>query len=608
MSEDNNNFNKSPGVDKSGFAGENPARGMNNKVIGKKFIAAAVIFAVILAAAVAGAWALLNMKSTRDLYFDIEGKNLTMLYEDVKKAYDEGQERLKPYRENVFQSRSEISGKLTPGNIGDVYRQVPPFVWDLVEKGKVIYDTRVDYKGEKSTGRLSYLLEGQSIMEADLFCDGKTIGLSVPAVYDKYFTADIDNIYQVYGKFGIKNGPRKLLKLEDFAGAVSFPEPDIRYVIKDFGRVICENVPKDKVTLNKNIIKSFDSYGKIKGREFTLSLTDDEFKAIAGNLLDRASKDKALLGLTFDNYSQALKLLDEGGYLDSADLRQFKDKLLYDKSPEEAVKFLKDGMGRIKLPEGFKMIVFADSKDRIAERKIVFPFIDADGVKRDLDVLIERIPDSDWKFKAERFDVKLVQAMDNGQNAGIEFGLSSRADQEVKDGQKRIKDGQKRVKDGQKRIYEGYINCANNFWEDFKTRFNLDITDLKDDVTLADKQVINFNIEHIQGKDGVKTDRILGSVSSTSKKNDKRKTININNLIKVGLNLETAGISGVEAEINVKREDRFGVELNLPNITEGNSINLNKATPGEFKGVEEEIRNSFLSFLLKNQPLFQGLQ
>ncbi|NSW90175.1 MAG: hypothetical protein HPY74_05760 [Firmicutes bacterium] len=112
-----------------------------------------------------------------------------------------------------------------------------------------------------------------------------------------------------------------------------------------------------------------------------------------------------------------------------------------------------------------------------------------------------------------------------------------------------------------------HINCINNIWPDFEVLIN------------TRKEMIEDN---------------------------KKKAINTSYSLDINLTCKSLNIENGNILVDIKREDRYGVDFELPDINEATAIDINSIDEEGIKAVQTEIQFTAAKFLLTNQYLINA--
>ena len=62
---------------------------------------------------------------------------------------------------------------------------------DLLEKSRLKVHTELDYKNQRSYGKMDLALAGSNLLGVEGFMDKTKIGFAMPVIYDKYVLMDL---------------------------------------------------------------------------------------------------------------------------------------------------------------------------------------------------------------------------------------------------------------------------------------------------------------------------------------------------------------------------------------------------------------------------------
>ena len=176
---------------------------------GRLIIAAAVI--ILVAVLVYALWHLLARRSAGELYLEAEKKSFSKLVDNIEEKYISFKDKYKPYMEGPYSSRTEISLDV-PGGLGSFGLQNTDAVKGILDKSKLIINTKNDPLKGISASEADLLIERSPFLNAQLFSDSQTIWLSIPDFLpDRYFSVRRDDLGGLYERFSIPVRPLKLI-------------------------------------------------------------------------------------------------------------------------------------------------------------------------------------------------------------------------------------------------------------------------------------------------------------------------------------------------------------------------------------------------------------
>jgi hypothetical protein len=557
--------------------GTGPIKNRNLYILTSAILVIAVI-AVIIFISVG------KNKNVKDLYFEIETKNFVNFMSDIIKKQNDSMAKTKPLREQPSRTRHEISVKLSNlGSGGNQGLNIPEQAIDVINSSKLVLNSRYDLKNDIQTGSLSFLLEGQSFLDINTFLDKNIMGLQIPVIYDKYFVLDKNNVSYAFDRFGIDMPAKKILIPSEINDTLKIPLVEFKDIFTDYIAFMEDIIAEQNISITKNVklkqveypvsnynnpvlqgkneqqdndkqkqqnlvtVKSetsskfgaasllgvvsksdiklepetvYQSQESSNNRSksgkydvFTIKLNEDEFKAVAEKTIDMLCSDKRLFDITLGKTYTVCEMLKDAGYFDlSKDLEAAYNQA---KKYEDINMLKQDLLNIIKyssFPEGFNMALTVDKSGNIVDRKISFAN-KMEGESKRM-----------FSLHAGQFFTRLVIEQESSESKS-ENSLGTDNSNAV------IEIEIIRQEEASRNFI--YINCVNNIWPDFKAAIN---------------------------------------TTKTSSEDNKKKTLNTNYILDIDLTCTELGIEKGNMLIDVKREDRYGIDFTLPEINEDTAI------------------------------------
>lgn len=565
----------------------------------RRMILAAVII-VFIAALIYCAWLVLPRKSTAELYLEAEKKNFEAFAEDIEMKYTSLVNKYRPYMEQRYSSRTELSLKVS-GGLGSLGLGDAGAVMDILGKSKLIVKTRTDPAKGISDTEADLLLERAPFLKARLYSDSGTIWLSIPDFLpDRYFSVRRDDLEGLYDRFSIPVRPMKLISGRQIAASLAFDGKAFRGSADRLADIWAGYLTDDTVTDNGTVAENIGGYST-EGREILVTLDEEKATLLLKELLSAIADDDALLAYTCGNFAGITELLDDAGlfrlfsWLDETGTvllsdheREILEKLNVRRNIEGSRKKLGKAAETYRLRDGFKMRVMLDKNGDIVRREVSLDFLNTAGgnsFKADID--------AGGAFDGHRF-VRLTLTEYDTDDAGSEkrvTGLS--IDSLVNE-----------AKDSQK---EGDIDISYTVaeaGEETRIDIGIDISDKIDSMTM--KRIVNISA----GADisGAVEGSISVAVENTSWENKKQNKTNSTTGIRVDADLPFLGISGLSATMDIADEDVFGIEgFSLPDFGKEAVMDLYAASDEDMDRLEMEIMASFGTFYLNNKHIFDAL-
>ena len=527
------------------------------------YIGLAAIIIIVISAIVITLLLTGRDKNVKDLYLQLERKNLVNRMNEIEKKYNEQMAKTRPLREQPSRTRYEISVKLSRGgdgnnNNGDfAFGFLPAQAVDVINSSKIVINSRYDIKNKIKMSSLSFLLEGQSFLDINAFWDKDLMGIQVPVIYDKYFVFDNNDVSSALRRFGLDIPIRRIILPSDLKEELknknnASPAPsEIRNILEDYISFLEENITEEQVSVSRNTsIESPAAPANEKYDVFTVKLAEEQFKAIASKTTEYLFSDKRFLNATLGQAYSMLGILMDAGYLDLAEsiqgtstygLNEFfephgvqdleKD---FDERAEKLRQAFLDAIENTSFPGGFSMVVGVDKKDRKGT------LASKTGNER------ERL----YNLHSGQHFANIYITQEAGSN----------------------QDGKALIEiETQKLTGVGgsftRINCENNFWPDFEALIN---------------------------------------TRKETDEDDKNKTMYTNHFLDIKLTCRELGMENENILIDIRREDRYGVSFNLPEISEFTVVNINTIDEDAVKNIQTEIQFSALRFILANQYLLDA--
>jgi hypothetical protein len=356
---------------------------------GRLIIAAAVI--ILVAVLVYALWHLLARRSAGELYLEAEKKSFSKLVDNIEEKYISFKDKYKPYMEGPYSSRTEISLDV-PGGLGSFGLQNTDAVKGILDKSKLIINTKNDPLKGISASEADLLIERSPFLNAQLFSDSQTIWLSIPDFLpDRYFSVRRDDLGGLYERFSIPVRPLKLISGREIAANLAFGGEDFRRSAEKPAEIYSEYLTNETVADNgEKAVKIGDLV--TEGREMLVTLDEEKATSLLKGLLTTIADDDALLLYTYGNFAGISELLDDAGlfrlfsYLDetgkitlSSYEKEILAKLNVRKDMDGFRESLKKTAASYRLKDGIKMKVLLDRDGDIVYRDVSLDFAGTAG-------------------------------------------------------------------------------------------------------------------------------------------------------------------------------------------------------------------------------------
>lgn len=560
-----------------------------------------ITVAIIIAAVVYTAWSVLTRKSTEELYLDAEKKLFGEMADNIGKQYASLKEKYKPYMEEAYSTRTELSLKIA-GGLESFGFDDSGAVTGILDKSKLIVKTKTHPVKGISITEADLLLERAPFLNARLFSDPQTIWLSVPDFLpDRYFSVKRDDLEGLYDKFSIPVKPLKLISGRELAANLSFELSTFRNSAEKLADIYSGYLQGGAVADNGQKTINFGG-GMAGGREVLVRLDEENATSLLRELLTAIANDDGLLLYTYGNFASISGLLDDAGlfrlfgFMDETGAmvlsdyeREILKKLNTGGDMEEFRGNLLKAAASYRLRDGIKMSVLLDKSGNIVYREVSLDFLNTEG------------------GASFRTDI----AMGNGTAGYKHVGIAFReydpgsAEEIRRTTELSIRSAAEESKSSQK---EGRIDIDYAITEGSERSeidIGIDISDRTDEKTL--KRLSNIRLEaDISGDVG--EGNIIAVIDNASWSNRKLNKSNRTTEITLDADLPFLGISGFSATMSIAVEDSFGIEdFSLPDPDESAVMDLYTASGEDLDKLEKDIMASFGSFYLNNKYIFDAL-
>ena len=560
-----------------------------------------ITVAIIIAAVVYTAWSVLTRKSTEELYLDAEKKLFGEMADNIGKQYASLKEKYKPYMEEAYSTRTELSLKIA-GGLESFGFDDSGAVAGILDKSKLIVKTKTHPVKGISITEADLLLERAPFLNARLFSDPQTIWLSVPDFLpDRYFSVKRDDLEGLYDKFSIPVKPLKLISGRELAANLSFELSTFRNSAEKLADIYSGYLQGGAVADNGQKTINFGG-GMAGGREVLVRLDEENATSLLRELLTAIANDDGLLLYTYGNFASISGLLDDAGlfrlfgFMDETGAmvlsdyeREILKKLNTGGDMEEFRGNLLKAAASYRLRDGIKMSVLLDKSGNIVYREVSLDFLNTEG------------------GASFRTDI----AMGNGTAGYKHVGIAFReydpgsAEEIRRTTELSIRSAVEESESSQK---EGRIDIDYAITEGSERSeidIGIDISDRTDEKTL--KRLSNIKLEaDISGDVG--EGNIIAVIDNASWSNRKLNKSNRTTEITLDADLPFLGISGFSATMSIAVEDSFGIEdFSLPDPDESAVMDLYTASGEDLDKLEKDIMASFGSFYLNNKYIFDAL-
>ncbi|MBG9566611.1 hypothetical protein P9302_23300 [Brevibacillus agri] len=331
----------------------------------KKPLLIAGAAAVVILGGLGTAYAKFDLfKSAKTIYLQSEAESMLKFSSDMSKAYGEYEDYMKPYLEKPVHSTTELSDITVDAALPDPQAQK---VLELLKSAKIVMQSNIDEQKNQQQGNFEVHLKDKKLATIEYFLNDTQFGFRLPEFYSKYGYMDLKDRDALNQKFG-QELPKRFLTYRDLMEAVRISQDEVKSTLTPYAMLYAESIKDSQVTINKDA--SFTEEGfKESAREITVTFTEEEAKALATKLAEKAKADQKLFDLIYTRYHNVSTLMADSGYaVEEISKEEFKKN--YDQGFDDLLKDINDSTTESK--EQLKMVVLVDGDHQILSRKLMF--------------------------------------------------------------------------------------------------------------------------------------------------------------------------------------------------------------------------------------------
>lgn len=550
-----------------------------------------VIPAVLVLIALA-AWAAVNyglFLSPKQYYMLMESKNFSHTSKTLKEEYAVYYDKyVKPTLEKPYSYNMELS-------LDDNIQGVPmdEQTLSMIKGAKLAVKSSLDPKKKQSVQDIGITLNGTELIKALLTRDGDKVGLSVPALLNKVFTADLSNMEPVYNNLGIMDTstlPRKImLDNDELLKALKFDQKDLDALSDKYSKLYYESLPDSSVALERG--SSLELGGTAaRYNKITVKLDREGLNTLLKTFVSAMKDDEKLYDLSLGNIKRVLEYYKEMGYT------QYENIDMESLNQDAYKKFFQDMLDGLEsstdvLPDGFTMTLWVDGSGILVKR-VMETLIKSDDTTVVLNVMVENFKDKEGKSFCN-WDI-LMSDKASGGNSEAHFALGIQSYEDKSDKSKRdLLDAAL--------TFEGEEVGADLSNTQFRVKLDSRATGQPADSSRTWNTKYEVAIQIPNDPSG--SLKLSGDVGVTETENAKDKTLK--DEYTVGIKAETGDGSGesVAGTLRLKTEMAYDIQFSLPAVEPGNEVNLNTATPEELGAAMEELGMAAQQFIMNNPTL-----
>lgn len=530
----------------------------------------------------------------KNMYLFVENQAKGDFEKDIQKILNDADVKdLLTISETPYKDEMELTFKIKTDNLtGAEADQIKKVNELLLIPAKLVLSENTDYKNEQIRQKISLIYQNNKMLEADMFMNKERVGISVPTIYNKYFTVNIKDLAPVWEKFGQTTGPKKLVTNMDIIKAIKIDKKELESIINDYAKFYADFIKDDEITFTKGV-EIETSEGKIKCNQITLKLTEQRAKDLVVALAEKMSNDDKLLNMTAGNFINVMKLYEDAGYFEDSmygsmpeefkDINKIKEKMK--ESIEEMKKQPVDGK------TDFLMSLYINGSYDVLERK--FEIINNDQEKGGRATLTF----GNYKLPTSKSQNGIVEFVFEDKGSDEKTTMKFNNVESLQNGKTKLNTI----------TFEGIQKSGDTVGDLFKAKVDMTTDEDKDGKTNI---TAKYDISFIPGTDS-KSSKIYGELKSVETRDDGKKSYDYKYDIDVNLKSdEMAAVSGngeIGFLIGLNGKVQRGVPVEMPNLDASNNVDLNTVSQEQLMSEFQAIQGKVMEFAEQYKDLFNQL-
>jgi len=519
---------------------------------------------VVVLGGLGTAYAKLDLfKSAKTIYLQSEAESMQKLSDDISQAYGKYEDYMLPYLEKPVHSTTELSDINLDAAIPDPQAQK---VLDLLKDAKLVVTSSVEDQKRQQSGSLEVHLKDKKLATFEYFLNDTIAGFRLPEFYSKYGYVDLKDREALQQKLG-QELPKRFMTYRDLYNAVAIKQEEVKSVLTPYALLYANSLKDSQVTLKKDVPFAEEGF-QASAREVTVSFTEEESRALASQIAEKAKADQKLFDLLYTRYHNVAALLADSGYA-VEELSKDEFKKNYDKGFDDMLADLKNDASTSK--EQLKMVMLIDNDHQILSRKLLFTGEQGNEEKVFWNsVAYQNGGDTYYRYSLfnpeEAPDSELAITYKAAEKSGKTTGAVGVAVKEAGKNALDFKTNFETSREGKKE------NGTYRFTLSFQDEYEPQPVSLSGNVTLSETQTDN-------GADSEGSVKIVFDNPAPDM---------------------PKGVS-----FKLKSKSEFGKPLEIPAISADNSVNVATVTDEQIMGIQQEVSISAQKFMVEHQDLLQ---
>lgn len=372
----------------------------------------------VCAGGTAYAYQQLVEENPKNAYFKAEAKQMELTKQQMSQVlktdlfYTDGKTDDVPLRQKL-----KVSGKVKlDGMDAEAEQKVGPLL-DLLEKSALRFEQTIDEPKKRYKINLGWDYKQKELLAIEGHISPKFTAIKVPQVMPEFVTLQNDKAGVFMKKLYPAYAGPDTLNLFDYFKTSQAQETDMKAYVKDYFKLIYENIKDSQVTSQK--IDYTNPYGeKQKLKEYTLTLADSDIKGMLDLLLAKAENDDKLLDFIVQSANPTSRL--QAVTAIEAPVTLSKEEL------KKSISELKESLKAVEFTGGFQMKTVTDKNGRIVDRKINTAFAGTGAETKEGAELA--YASSQWAAEETVKGSFQISVKPNGQSEGSKNGLFTMTD------------------------------------------------------------------------------------------------------------------------------------------------------------------------------------
>ncbi len=382
----------------------------------KKILIGTAVLAVC-AGGTAYAYQQLVEENPKNAYFKAEAKQMELTKQQMSQVLKTDLLYTDVKTDAPLRQKLKVSGKVKlDGMDAEAEEKAGPLL-DLLDKSALRFEQTIDKPKKRYKINLGWDYKQKELLAVEGHISPKFTAIKVPQVMPEFVTLQNDRagvfMKKLYPGY---TGP-DTLNLFDYFETPQAQETDMKAYVKDYFKLIYENIKDSQVTSQK--IEYTNPYGeKQKLKEYTLTLADSDIKGMLELLLAKAENDDKLLDFIVKSANPTSRL--PAVTATGAPVTLSKEEL------KKSISTLKESMKTVEFTGGFQMKTVTDKNGRIVDRKIETAFAGTGAETKEGAELA--YASSQWAAGETVKGSFQISVKPNGQSEGSKNGLFTMTD------------------------------------------------------------------------------------------------------------------------------------------------------------------------------------